>query len=697
MDKEAETKLVYSALTLTSHYIEDQYNDTASKLPQNGKAVSNIEDNDDNEQKVLPRVKAIDTRMESCGQKRQSANTLSLSSNLPPASHLGDDEPYIKPIAGHRLTPGCPHKLGSSCRIHDTPSALNGSQAFGVEDTYGRLDGLPEYPRSPFLIEPTKHHNLNRSPPSLKTEFPDNRRTTKSMSFGSTGAGPPLHYTPSTENRWQGSPDGKGIERSLQKVEEASGPRGWNRPSNNRNVVSKVEHDTEARVMTEAQPAEDKIDRQDQEEIEALIEPIRMLQGKWNWEEDLSVRQEQEMARPSAAHQRRKEKEKTREDMRRVHAQLQAKDNPQLEEDLSLPCALFSETGDEARGLPEWQVHQPPARAEESFHPEIPSPLTRLEAHESPALPRRQSRRRGSFRWFKSALRLAVNQLPTSVSAAIPGKRAGALGGSDSTRYVRENLEKRSPPAEDRDTISATLNVASNAHEEAGRKARRARRGMEHRRREETQHRQAVQSGQEDQRRTRSASTAECSACVEPVPRNQMCRLECKHYYCRPCLETAIRTAVKDKKTFRCCSRPISPDLVSQWLPARVLAAYAAVVEELATPNPTYCHSWRCSAFIPPAFYVGDDVARCPRCSSTTCRLCKQKAHHAGVVCAQDAAGQALLGLSLWRKWMRCPHCRTMVERCAGCLHMTCTCGTQFCYNCGKPSWRCRNGKCTRR
>ena len=30
-----------------------------------------------------------------------------------------------------------------------------------------------------------------------------------------------------------------------------------------------------------------------------------------------------------------------------------------------------------------------------------------------------------------------------------------------------------------------------------------------------------------------------------------------------------------------------------------------------------------------------------------------------------------------------CPHCSVLVERSAGCLHMTCTCGKEFCYICG--------------
>ncbi|KAI8883511.1 hypothetical protein K501DRAFT_184309, partial [Backusella circina FSU 941] len=33
--------------------------------------------------------------------------------------------------------------------------------------------------------------------------------------------------------------------------------------------------------------------------------------------------------------------------------------------------------------------------------------------------------------------------------------------------------------------------------------------------------------------------------------------------------------------------------------------------------------------------------------------------------------------------WSRCPTCKHMVEKNNGCNHITCRCGTQFCYRCG--------------
>jgi ariadne-1 len=42
--------------------------------------------------------------------------------------------------------------------------------------------------------------------------------------------------------------------------------------------------------------------------------------------------------------------------------------------------------------------------------------------------------------------------------------------------------------------------------------------------------------------------------------------------------------------------------------------------------------------------------------------------------------------------WKQCPACGTMVEKNAGCQHMTCPppCGHEFCWVCTGPWPRCR-------
>merc|ERR1712094_129617 len=43
-----------------------------------------------------------------------------------------------------------------------------------------------------------------------------------------------------------------------------------------------------------------------------------------------------------------------------------------------------------------------------------------------------------------------------------------------------------------------------------------------------------------------------------------------------------------------------------------------------------------------------------------------------------------------------CPHCFNIVEKSAGCNHMTCTCQKSFCYRCG-GTWPCTRGQACER
>jgi hypothetical protein len=154
----------------------------------------------------------------------------------------------------------------------------------------------------------------------------------------------------------------------------------------------------------------------------------------------------------------------------------------------------------------------------------------------------------------------------------------------------------------------------------------------------------------------------------------------------------AFQHALSVRKPFKCCGRKQVPvDTIARFLPNNFVASYQDLVLELATPNPTYCSNSSCSAFIAPVSIKGD-TATCPRCRTSTCKACKSL-EHPGSICAEDKNGQKLLSLAKNKQWQRCPHCLTMMEKESGCLHMTCRCGTESCYNCGK-FWDTCHGVC---
>ncbi|KAI0084696.1 hypothetical protein BDY19DRAFT_1060100 [Irpex rosettiformis] len=56
---------------------------------------------------------------------------------------------------------------------------------------------------------------------------------------------------------------------------------------------------------------------------------------------------------------------------------------------------------------------------------------------------------------------------------------------------------------------------------------------------------------------------------------------------------------------------------------------------------------------------------------------------------------QQALQLMRRNKWRRCPECMFIVELAIGCNHITCRCGTQFCFKCG-AKWDVKRRKCSR-
>lgn len=88
---------------------------------------------------------------------------------------------------------------------------------------------------------------------------------------------------------------------------------------------------------------------------------------------------------------------------------------------------------------------------------------------------------------------------------------------------------------------------------------------------------------------------------------------------------------------------------------------------------------------------------RCDICSQHYCLKCNVK-YHFGKSCLsykKDRLKQAgsddilFLAYIQSRKVKSCPKCGRFVERVSGCSHMSCICGEQFCYICGKPQVQC--------
>ncbi|KOS20501.1 hypothetical protein ESCO_005344 [Escovopsis weberi] len=186
----------------------------------------------------------------------------------------------------------------------------------------------------------------------------------------------------------------------------------------------------------------------------------------------------------------------------------------------------------------------------------------------------------------------------------------------------------------------------------------------------------------------RASPRRNCTACRDSFPASEMARCPCSHEYCGDCLRELFSAAMKDESLFppRCCRQPIPLEANQTFLTAKIQDDFRAKSIEYGTPNRTYCHEPTCSAFISTRFIFGDR-AYCDQCGAVTCTTCKGAAHDED--CSEDASTQEVLRLARENGWQRCQGCKSMVELNTGCNHMTCRCGSQFCYICGVQWKKC--------
>ena len=157
----------------------------------------------------------------------------------------------------------------------------------------------------------------------------------------------------------------------------------------------------------------------------------------------------------------------------------------------------------------------------------------------------------------------------------------------------------------------------------------------------------------------------------------------------------ALQAGFSSRTPYQCCRTIVPIDALRDLLPADFYDEYSSLLKERQETNPVYCSNRDCGAFVPESQARGPDLIECFRCGSATCRHCRNRSH-LGAECTADVDTQQARSLAAAQGWKPCPSCTNMVERSSGCLHMTCRCGTEFCYSCGQLYAQCQ-GACPRR
>jgi len=168
---------------------------------------------------------------------------------------------------------------------------------------------------------------------------------------------------------------------------------------------------------------------------------------------------------------------------------------------------------------------------------------------------------------------------------------------------------------------------------------------------------------------------------------SQLVMLNCGCPRCNDCLNGNIAVGLESRRSYppRCCGIEIEIPMIQEHLTEAHLNRWIEVKDEYRDKAPVYCAVKTCSAYLTKDTLDQEHRwALCSKCNVKTCTgcLCLESDHTQANQCPEhiDKLDKELFEKERWKP---CPGCKLMVEKAEGCDHMTCDCGTEFCYGCG--------------
>lgn len=183
----------------------------------------------------------------------------------------------------------------------------------------------------------------------------------------------------------------------------------------------------------------------------------------------------------------------------------------------------------------------------------------------------------------------------------------------------------------------------------------------------------------------------QCIACFDQAGDIKM--TQCRHQYCSECFNNMVKVGLANKASYppHCCARRgIDLDKMKRHLDQENTLRWELVREEYKAKNPMFCANKRCSTFLSQKVIdkAIDKFVRCNDCATETCSKCRQlKETHKGINYEKCLDAEQLMNeedqkLAKARHWKQCPGCKNLTEKTDGCDHMSCACGTLWCYRC---------------
>lgn len=206
-----------------------------------------------------------------------------------------------------------------------------------------------------------------------------------------------------------------------------------------------------------------------------------------------------------------------------------------------------------------------------------------------------------------------------------------------------------------------------------------------------------------------------CVICSDDKFTDQFFTIDnCKHKYCFSCMKQHVEVKLLHGIVPKCphegCELELKVESCEIFMTPKLIEMMKHRIKEASIPvtEKVYCPYPKCSALMSksqlsklPRFINENGARTCFKCHGDFCVNCRVP-WHKNMNCAEykrrnptplveESKLKNLAARNLWRQCIKCKH---MIELIAGCYHMTCRCGYEFCYTCG-AEWKNKKPTCT--
>ncbi|KAF2792460.1 hypothetical protein K505DRAFT_278765 [Melanomma pulvis-pyrius CBS 109.77] len=171
------------------------------------------------------------------------------------------------------------------------------------------------------------------------------------------------------------------------------------------------------------------------------------------------------------------------------------------------------------------------------------------------------------------------------------------------------------------------------------------------------------------------------------------------HYVCSDDLESFFRNAIKDESLYppQCCSEPFLLEVFGEALPFELFWDYQVKERgeySVQKKFRVYCANPSCATFLRPDIHtlntetqVTYAICESKDCGTKTCITCRKVLHDGAAEHSCEIADEDQQFKDTVKKegYQECYACGSIVELIEACNHISCDCGSDFCYVCGKP------------